>query len=99
MPTKFEFEIAVAVTRVRVANRMPTAFVPDDDLAGAVLAGRYRAFKTGIGNRMVFDVHRHALVMGVEAGPFWNRPAFHRAIEFQPEVVMQPGCPVLLNHE
>ncbi|MNT70851.1 hypothetical protein D3C72_2092800 [compost metagenome] len=48
---------------------------------------------------MVFHLHRHALVVRIVAGAFRHGPAFHRAIEFQTKVVVQPAGPVLLDDE
>src|SRR5690348_13907621 len=48
---------------------------------------------------MVFDVDRHAFVVRVETGAFGNSPALHRSFQFQPEVVVQTRCPVLLDNK
>ena len=48
---------------------------------------------------MVFDMHRHAFVVWIEARPLGYRPAFHAAVEFQPEVVVQARSPMFLNHK
>ncbi|MNN56071.1 hypothetical protein D3C81_1709820 [compost metagenome] len=76
---------------------LPRPFIPDDDLARAILFLGDRAFKTRIRNRMVFHLHGHAFVARVVAGAFRHGPAFHRAIEFQPKIIVQTAGPVLLD--
>ncbi len=94
-----EFQVAVPISLARVAYRLPGAFVPDDDLAGAVLALRNLAFELVVGDGVVFHLDGHALDGRIVAGPFGHRPAFHGAVQLQPEIVVQPGGPVLLDHE
>jgi hypothetical protein len=38
---------------------------------------------------MVFDMHGEALFRRVEAGALWNRPAFQRAVDFKPKIIVQ----------
>ncbi len=47
---------------------------------------------------MVFDLHGHALDLGVERRPFRNRPGEQNPFPLEPEVVVQMGSPVLLDH-
>src|SRR4030095_9968131 len=94
-----ELQLAGPVTRLRVADRFPGAAVPDDDVAGAVLARGNRALAPRVIERMVLDVHRHPLVGRVEARALGHRPALQRALELEPEVVVQTAGGVLLDHE
>jgi hypothetical protein len=55
--------------------------------------------ESGVGDGMVLNVDCHAFFSGVVAGAFGDRPALHGPIEFQPKVVVQPACPMLLDHE
>ena len=48
---------------------------------------------------MVLDVHGHALVGRIEAGPLGHGPRHEHAIEFQPEVVVQARGRMLLDDE
>ena len=48
---------------------------------------------------MVLDVHRHPLFGRIVARPSRHRPAQHDAVELEPEVVVQPARPVLLDDE
>src|SRR3546814_4629855 len=55
-----------AIAGLGIADRQPRAVVPDDDLARAVLAFRNRSLKAAVVDRMVLDMHRHALLARVE---------------------------------
>src|SRR5687768_9485580 len=99
MAAQFKLQLTVAITLVRVLERNPRSPVPDDDFARAILSGRDLAFKTVVGNRMVFNVNRHAFVIRIEARSFRHGPALHGSVEFKPEVVMQTGGPVLLDNK
>src|SRR5947209_20324663 len=48
---------------------------------------------------MILDVHGEAFLARYQTRPARHRPALHHAVEFEPEVVMQPRCRVLLDHE
>ena len=48
---------------------------------------------------MVFDFDRKALVVGVEGRALGDGPGFEDAVEFEPQVVMQVRCCMLLNDE
>src|SRR5690606_19539760 len=54
------------------------------------------AFELVVGNRVIFYMDGHTLVSRIEAGSLGYGPPFHRAIQFQPEVVMQAPGPVFL---
>ena len=47
----------------------------------------------------VFDMDGKALFTRIEARPPGHRPAFHDAVEFEAQVVMQPPGRMLLNHK
>jgi len=94
-----ELELAGAKPLARVADRLPCAVVPDDHLAGAVLSLRDRPFEARVVDRMVLDLHGHALVVRVEAGSLRYRPALQRAVELEAKVVVQASRRVLLDDE
>src|ERR1043166_1435390 len=48
---------------------------------------------------MILDMHRQALVVGIETRPFGYRPAQQHAVQFQSEVIMQVAGGVLLDSE
>ena len=78
--------------------RLPGALVPQHDRAGAV-AGLDRALEAAVLDRMVLDLDREPLVCRVERGPARDGPGLQHAIQFKPEVEVQPACGVLLHHE
>src|SRR5262249_26775491 len=45
------------------------------------------------------DVHRQALVLGIEARALGDGPALQDALQLQAEIVVEPGGRVLLNDE
>ena len=99
LAVQLEEQLALGQFLARIADRFPGATVPDDDGSGTVLPGWDRAFKAAVGNRVVFDVDRHALFMRIEAGPLGHRPAKQDAVQLQAKVVVQPRGPVLLDDE
>src|SRR5207237_6176809 len=50
-------------------------------------------------DRMVLDMHGEPLLAGHEARSARDSPAFHHAVELEPQIVMQARCRVLLDHE
>jgi len=105
-PTAFELvavqaklQVPLAQALARIALGLPLAAVPYDHLAGAVLPRRNRALEAGVVQRVVFHMHRHALVGGVEARPLGHGPALQRAVELEAEVVVQAARMVLLHDE
>ena len=57
------------------------------------------AFEIAVIERMIFDLHRQPLVVRIERGAARDRPGFEDAVEFQPEIVVQPRRVMLLDHE
>ena len=94
-----ELQVTLAVTRLGIAHRRPGAAVPDDDLAGAVLALRDLAFEIGVVERVVLDVHRQPAHARVQAGSLGHRPTLEHLAELQAQVIMQSPGVVLLDHE
>src|SRR5690606_28601747 len=75
------------------------AAVPNDDLAGPVLLCRNDTFERRIGKRMVLSRDCHAFVPRIERWSFRHGPGFQHAVEFQPEIVVQPPRSMLLHHK
>ena len=105
MPASVQFlavqpkrETALAVALLRVTLRIPAATVPDHHRAAAVLAFRDRALEGVVFDRVVLDVNRESLLARHEARAAGDGPAFHDAIELEPQVVMQAARSVLLDH-
>ena len=94
---QLEVEMALLHGLVRVFVRRPGALVPDHHRAAAILALGDDALELVVFDRMIFDVDGEPLVAGHEARPARHRPAHHHAIEFKPQIVMQPRGVVLLD--
>src|SRR5207244_5962056 len=75
------------------------AAIPQEHGAAAVLALRNHALEVTVLHRVVFGLHRQALVAGVEARALRHRPRQQHAVQLEAEVVMQRGGPVLLDDE
>ena len=59
---QLELQLALTIAFAWISIRNPNAAIPHDDGARAVLPRRDHAFKGCIGERVIFDMHRHALV-------------------------------------
>src|ERR1700753_711904 len=75
------------------------AGVPDDHLAAAVLALRYRALEAAVLQWMVFGVDRQVIDRGSVGQVLRHGPRHQHAVAFEPEVVMQSASVMLLDHE
>src|SRR5690242_14454669 len=82
-----------------VAFWFPCAAIPQLDCAAAILSLRNRAFECSVFQRMIFDFDRQPLCRRIERWNLGNRPGFVDAIEFKPQVEMQPGRGMALNNE
>ena len=94
-----ELELAGAVAGARSPTGCQVPLSQTITRARAVLAFRDRALEAAVVDRMVLDVHRHALVGGIEARAFRHRPALQRAVELEAKVVVKAARGVLLDHE
>src|SRR5882672_6431937 len=78
---------------------MKSSAVPYHYRSRAIIAFRNFPFEVGVVQRMIFRLHRQPLV-GVALGrSLGHGPRLQRSIDRKPEIVVQPRCPVLLNHE
>jgi hypothetical protein len=93
-----ELQIALLETAFGIFG-FPSAAVPQHDRAAAVLALRNRALEITIVERVVFDLDGQPLVVRIERGPFRHRPGLEDAVEFEPQIVVQPRGVMLLDHE
>lgn len=57
------------------------------------------AFKGRVIQRVIFDMHRQALDLRVEAGAFGSRPALQCAFDLKAKIVVQARGVMLLNAE
>ena len=89
--TNLKSPLAKASSGVRPPSRFPVSAVPQLHGAAAVFALRNRPLEVAVVERMVFDLDRQALVGRIERGPARHRPGLEHAVEFQPQVVVQPA--------
>src|SRR5262249_25437482 len=94
---EIEDEMAFGERLVRIAFRRPGAAGPDHHRAAPLFALPGGALEGVVLDRMILDLHRKPLLVGIKARAAGDRPALHHAVEFQPQVIMQPSCGVLLN--
>ena len=73
------------------------AFVPDQDLARAVVALGDLAMKVDVVERVVLDVDREVVLLRVGRHPFRDRPGDQHAVLLKAEVPVQAPGVVLLN--
>ena len=92
-----EIEVTFGISPVRIAFGKPASAIPDHHRAAAIFALRNGAFERVVFDRMVFDMDGKALFGGVETRAARDRPAFHDAVEFETEVIMQPTRGMLLD--
>ena len=69
--------------------RRVDAAVPDDHLAGAVLARRNHAFERRVVVRVILGLHGEPLFATIERRTLRHRPGLEHAVAFEPEVVVQ----------
>ena len=99
LAVQHELELAGLQAGLRIADRRPRSAVPHDHVAGAVVAGWNVALERGVVQRVVFDMHGHALVGRVEARALRHGPTLQRAVKLEPEVVVQAARRMFLHHE
>src|SRR3989449_102587 len=95
---------AVAVRRARRVDSSRSAALkfgvaPDDDFARAIFAFRKSCLEQKIVERVVLNMNREALYLGIFAWPLRNCPRDQSRSNFQSEVVVETPSPVLLDHE
>jgi hypothetical protein len=73
--------------------------VPDDHLAGPVVALGDLSLEVDVVERMVLDVHGQVVALGVLRDPLWQGPRDEHTVPLQPEVPVQPPGVVLLDDE
>ncbi len=73
--------------------------VPDDDVAGPVIALGNNPLKILIVEGMIFHLHGQPFLGRVQGRPLGHRPALQDAGHFEPEVVVQMPGRVLVHHK
>ena len=93
---KGEVQLAFFIRALGVVA-VPIAAIPNHDRAAAVLALRNSAFEVPVIQRMVFDLYRKPLIVRIERGTLGDRPGLENAVQFEPQIIMQVRCRMLLN--
>jgi hypothetical protein len=95
-----DLELALGDLALRIfALRLPRAAVPQLHGAAAILAGRNHAFEGAVFDGMIFDLDGEPLGRRIERRHLGDRPTLIDAVEFQPEVVMEPRRVMALDDE
>src|SRR5437016_4558092 len=87
------------LARIFARSGNPTAMVPQHNRPAAIFALGDRPLESTIIERMVLDVHREALLVGVEARSLGHSPALQDSVEFEPEVPVEARRLMLLDDE
>ncbi len=90
-------ELSLFQRLVRVAVRHPSASVPNDHRAAAVLTLGNDSFPLKILHRMIFGLHGETFLAGHEAWPAGYGPAFENAVELESQIEVQTPRVVFLN--
>src|SRR5262249_48432538 len=94
-----EVEMALLVSGVRIAFRMPAPAVPNHDRAAAVLSLRDSSLECVVFDGMVFHVDRETLLARNETRAASHGPTLHDPAKLEPQVIRQTPCGVLLDDE
>ena len=86
-----EGQVAFGHAGIGIGQRLPRTTIPRFHCAGAVLAVGNGALEACIIQRMIFNMGRDALVLGIERRPLAHRPAPKDPVVLQAEVPVQAG--------
>ncbi len=84
---------------VEITLDMESPTVPNHYRSRPIIAFGNFSFEVGVVQWMIFRLDRQPLVGVVLGRSLGHSPRFQCPIDRQPEIVVQPRCPVLLNHE
>ena len=82
-----------------IASGRPYAVVEHQHVAGTVIALRDLALETGVGQWMILDFDRKALLAYTQRRAFGHRPALERAIDFETKIIVACTGVVQLHDE
>src|SRR3989475_3665575 len=81
------------------SDHVKFAEVPHDDFARAIVPFGEGSLEQEVVERVVLNMNREALYLGVFAWPFRDRPRQEGPADFQPEVIVEIPGPVFLDSE
>src|SRR3984893_13850987 len=82
-----------------VAFGLPISAAPELNRPAAIFALGDRSLEVPIIERVILDLDREPLIMGIERWPAGHGPRFKDPVELKPKIVMQPRCRMLLDDE
>ena len=96
-----DVEVAFAALLVELAWRhgVVRAAVPDDAVAGAVLAVGDAALEVAVGERVVLGLDGEPLLRRIVTRSLGAGPAGEHPVDLEPQVVVKTGRIVLVHHE
>src|SRR5580700_1910232 len=94
---EFELTLLECLLRRLATLWRPETAVPELHRTAAVLTLRNRALKIAVVERMVFHLHRQALIGRIERWSARNCPGLEDSVPFQAQVIVQSTCRVLLD--
>src|SRR5579862_2388672 len=98
LAVEIEGQMPLGQPLVRIALGRPMTAIPDHHGTSAIFALRDGALEAVVLDRVVLDMDGKTLLAGIEARAARDRPAFHDAVELEPQIVMQPPRRMFLNH-
>ena len=88
LAVEVEGQMSFGIASMRIVFGAPAAAVPDHHRAAAVFALRDGAFERVVFDRMILDMDSETFLAGIEARAAGDGPAFHHAIELEPQIVV-----------
>src|SRR5206468_1835551 len=100
-PSKYEMQLpfSPALARRFRIDHFVCAVVPNDHFPSTIVAGRNNAFEIAVIHRVVFGLHRQALLVGIERWALGDGPRAEHTFHLEAEIVMKARRPVFLNDE
>ena len=96
---ELDFSLFQLLQRAEVALQVKSPTVPYHHCSRAIIAFRNFPFEIAVVQRMILGHDRQPLVRVALRRSLGHGPRLQRPIDGQPEIVVQPRGPVLLNHK
>src|SRR5260221_455046 len=96
---ELDFSLFQLLQRVDFALQTESSAVPYHHRSSTIITFRNFPLEVAIVQWMIFGHHRQPLVAVALRRSLRHGPRLQRPIDRQPEIVVQPRCPVFLHHE
>ena len=96
---ELDFTSCPLLLGIEIALDVEPATVPNHHRTRTIIALRNDSFEIGVAHGVIFSLHRHAFIGGIQRGPFGNSPGLERTVDGQAKIVMQAARGVLLDDE